>query len=234
MTLQDLFNMLAQGELTNLPMAASGSIDPGSYVKLTNYTNEALLKLYTRFVLKEDDLMLELYDHITNYHLIPRFAANYNAPSASQNEPIRYILDLPGEPFCDELIKVRRVFTIEGIELSLNDDAALFGVFTPRIKMLQVPNPVLGMVLNVVYQRKHPFLKGELSDEIECPDVLQDALTSFVAYKVFSHMNSTDSSAKSQEFMATYESICNEIVDRDLVNSSISQSNTRFSAGGWL
>jgi hypothetical protein len=106
-------------------------------------------------------------------------------------------------------------------------------VFTPQTKTLQVPSPIDDRGLTVKYQQRHAKLQGELGETIECPDVLWPALTSYVAYKVFSHMNSVESSMKAQEFMATYESTCNDATTQDLVNSSISQANSRFHRGGW-
>jgi hypothetical protein len=234
MTLQELFDRLATGELTNLSMAKTGSIDPTAYTRLTRYTNEALLKLYTRFRLKENDLLLALYDPITIYHLIPRFSLNYVPVGNTDNAPIRYIWDLPGEKFTDELLKVLTVYDQSGNLVPLNDDAQPYSVFTPQAKQLQVPNPSYGAALNIHYQQRHTILSGNLSDIIELPEVLEEALTSYIACKVFSHMNSENSSQKAQEFLNAFEAVCNEVVDRDLVNSSISQTNTRFCRGGWI
>lgn len=233
MKVSDLFQRLAADELQNLSIASAGSINPTATTRIINYTNEALLKLYSRFMLKENDLLLQLYSHITNYRLIPQYAVNYVATTPTENRPIRYILDLPNEPFQDELIKVTEVFDFMGHPLKLNDENQHFSVFTPQVKMLQVPNPVTGMFLNVKYQQRHPILSAELSDYIELPDVLETALTSFIAYKVFSHMNSQDSTSKAQEFMSLYEATCNEVVEREMFNLSISQTNARFEEGGW-
>lgn len=234
MTLQDLFDRLAQGELTNLPMAKTGSIDPSANAKLTNYTNQGLLKLYTRYILKEGDLLLQLHRHITFYHLLPRFSTSYMPTGTSDDELVRYIWDSPTEPFVDEIVKVLAVFNDCGEPIPLNDDAQPYSVFTPQARLLQVPNPDEGKALSIHFQQRHTVLQGELSDVIELPDVLEEALTSFVAYKAFSHMNSADSNQKAQEYLASFNAICSEVVDRDLVNSSISQSNSRFHRGGWI
>jgi len=230
-----LFEMLSYGELSNLSMSGDGSgeILPAMQPKLVHYTNEALLKLYGRFLLKENDVLVQLYEHITFYHLIPRFSLCFVPTLEAEEEHIRYLLDLAHEPFRDEVIKVISVFDNLGKELPLNDEEQHHSVFTPQAKVLQVPNPIGDLIYNVRYQQRHPKLSGELGENIECPDVLLGALTSYIAYKVYSHMNSAESSAKAQEFMATYELNCNDAVDRDLVNGSISQTNVRFERGGW-
>lgn len=234
MDLQELFDMLATGELQNLSLAEGGKIATEARPKLTRYTNEALLELYSKFVLKENDMLIQLHEHITFYHLIPRFAVNYTPEGEVDDEPIRYILDLPKEKFEDELIRVLAVTDTNGLEVPLNNEEERFSVFTPQAKILQVPNPVQDKCLNVRYQQRHTKLQGELEERVECPDVLLVALTSYIAFKVFSHMNSAESTAKAGEFMQAYEAACNGVVDRDLVNSSTSQTNTRFERGGWV
>lgn len=235
MDVSELFSMLSTGELSNLSMSSNGSgtIILAQQPKLINYTNQALLRLYSRFVLKENDVLIQLYEFITFYHLIPKFSLSYVPTGSSDNEPIRYLIDSSAEPFPDELLKVLSVYDSFGRKLPLNDDEKHTSLFTPQVKLLQVPNPIEETFLSVRYQQSHPKLLGNLDQNISCPEILLGALTSYIAYKVFSHMNSADSNAKAQEFNQTYESICNEATDRDLVNSSISQSNTRFARGGW-
>jgi hypothetical protein len=236
MLVSDLFTALSIGELTNLSMSGNGSgtIITAQQPKIIRYANEALLALYARFPLKENDVLVQLYEHITFYHLIPRFALQYATPDGEFNEPIRYLLDLPQEPFRDEVLKVVAIYDGKGKQLPLNDEEKHDSLFTPQAKVLQVPNPLDETFINVRYQQRHRPLTGDVDQYVACPEVLLGALTSYIAYKVFSHMNTADSNAKAQEFMGTYEALCNEATDRDLVSTSISQSNTRFCKGGWI
>jgi hypothetical protein len=232
-TAQDLFNQLARGPLSNLAIASTGSIDPGSYSRVFDALEEGLLDIYTRFVLKEDDTLVLMHGHRTFYWLLPQYSVNYVPADQSDDEEDRFILDLPAEPFKDELVRVLTVFDSFGCQIPLNDETAWNSVFTPQAKLLQVPRPVDGMALNVRYQRRHPPLNDELSANIECPDVLLPALKAYVAYKVFDDMNSAESVAKGQRHQENFETICQKVVDRDLVGTSTSQSNTRFERGGW-
>ena len=236
MDLRELFEKLSYGELSNLSIGENGkgTIAPAQRPKIVHYVNDALLKLYSRFILKETDLLLELYPHITFYHFLPKYSQNYVPKGLSDTEPCLYIIDSPGKPFKDDVIKVLGAFNQFGHPLFLNDAEQRTSVFTPQVKTLQVPNPVRGEFLSVQYQQRHPILIGELSETIDCPAVLEGALTSYIAGKVYSHMNSAESSAKAQEFMAAYEATCAGVVDMDLVNSSVSQSNERFGNGGWI
>lgn len=236
MTLGDLLQMLSYGELSNLSMAngGNGSIAAASRPRLELYTNEALLRLYSRFVLREAELVVALQENLSLYQLLPRFAVNFVAASPAENESLRYLLDLPSAPFVGDIIKILAVFDNCGHKLPLNDDGNCHSLFTPHANTLQVPCPKPGMTLSIAYQAKHPKLQGVLEETVDVPDILLGALTSYVAYKVFSHMNTEGSTAKAQEYLAVYEMICNDAVDKDLINSSISTTNVRFCQRGWV
>lgn len=236
LVLSDLFRMLSYGELQNLSLAGegNGTIAAAAQPRIVLYANDALMRLYTRFVLKEKDVLVEMHEHITNYHLIERFAVNYVPAGSNDNEPIRYLLDLPREPFLGDVVRILTVFSDKGALLPLNDDGQSLSIFTPQANVLQVPTPSLFRALSVGYQARHPKLTGDLDQVIELPDVLLSALTSYVAYKTFSHMNSQDSSNKAQEYLALYESLCVEVLDRDSVNSSYSTTSHRFDSRGWI
>jgi hypothetical protein len=237
MKLNQLYESLSYGELSNLAIAEDtpGTIKDKAKPKIIQYTNDALLSLYSRFLLKEKQVMLLLYRHITNYHFEPRFAVQYDTPDDEVDQPYRYILDLPNEPFLGDVIKVLVVYDEYGNRLPLNDEARSWSVFTPQAAMLQVPRPIEGNALAVTYQARHPLLlKDDEDQKVEVPAILETALKAFVAYKVFSHMNTAESSAKAQEFMASYENECMRVEEKDLVNSSITTSNVRFRNNGWI
>lgn len=233
-TLDHLFNSLALGPLSNLSMA-DRSIhnkmlsDLGKEQIVAN-ANEGLLRLYSRFLLKERDLLIEQVGHITNYHLKSRFAECTDP----QVEDFTYIKDLPAEPFEDDLIKVLAVYNSYGCQLPLNDIEDTRSVFTPQATVLQIPRPIDGAPLSVLYQARHPELTGDPKQEIELPDVLQGALVSYIAYKIYSHINSGDSGAKAQEHLQMYGAICTEVSSSDTASTSLITANTRFEKRGWI
>lgn len=237
MKLNQLYEALSFGELSNLAIAEDtpGSLKENAKPKIVHYTNDALLALYSRFLLKEKQLILVMYRHITNYHLKPRFAIQYDVGDDEVDQPYRYILDLPEEPFLGDVIKILTVYDEYGNRLPMNDEARSWSVFTPQAEMLQVPRPIEGNSLSLTYQARHPALvKGDEDQDVDVPAVLEPALKAFVAYKVFSHMNTPESSAKSQEFYATFENECVRVEEKDLVSSSITTSNVRFHRNGWI
>ena len=233
MNIEDLFRNLSLGELSNLALSGegSGTILENYRQKIILYANDALTRLHTRFPLRTKYVLIEMYAHITNYHLLPRFARN----TTPKVETYTYILDLPLEPFVDEVLQVEWVFDSYGCLLPLNDAGNPCSLFTPQNKVIQIPNPVAGTALNVVYRTKHDELDfTKLDQPIVLPDTLHSAFTAYIAYKVYSHMNTAEASNKAQEHLAFYESVCAEVQEHDTVNATISTTNQRFESKGWV
>lgn len=234
MNLEQLFTDLSYGVLSNLSLSAdgSGSIQEDKQPQIVLYANEGLLRLYSRFVLLEKDVLIEMVEHITNYHFLKKFTESAHDP-AKDHYP--YIKDLIQEPYEEDMLKILAVYNSLGQKVPLNDNERIDSVFTPRDKVLQVPRPINGASLSVLYQAKHPKLTVEdLEAEIQLPIVLEGALTAYIAYKVFSSMNTDVSSAKAQEHFQIFGNICDEVEDRDMVNSSVVTTNARFGKRGWV
>ena len=234
MNVEQLFQNLSYGELSNLSMGldGAGGIEERHQPKIIHYANEALLRLYSRFVLKERDLIIEMQEGVTNYHLIPRFSLQKHDPL---EEAKPYIIDLPLEPFEDDVIKVLSVYNSFGTKIPLNDPNRANSVFTPQAKVLQVPHPIPGQALTLGYQCRHkPLDHEDLSQEIELPAILHSALLAYIASRVYSNMNTPDASVKGQEHMLNYERICAEAFEHDTVNTSVVCTNERFELNGWV
>lgn len=232
---EDVFRTLAQGHLSNLAMATEaetdGLIREKDRNKLVGYMNTGLLRIYSRFCLLEKVLMMQQYEHITQYHLDKRYAM-FNEDRPAENSP--YILDLPNEPFLDDAIKILSVYDKEGTELPVNDGNNPLSVFTPYPTTLQVPNPVDETPMSLVYQAAHPKLAlNVFNSEIFIPLVLEEALLSFVASQVFSHMNTQEGTAKGQEHLANYELVCAQVEGKSHADISAPDNDEKFSARGF-
>lgn len=235
MNIEKLFSDLSYGELSNLALGVegTGTILEEHQPKIIRYANDGLMRLHSQFLLSEKDVLIETVPHITNYHLVRRYAMTQWDERDVEVSP--YIRDLGREPFEEDVIKILEVYDSYGRELPLNDIEDPCSLFTPQAKVLQVPHPKAGVALSVLYQARHKTLSHEDPEqEINLPDVLYPALTSFIAYKVYSHMNTADSTGKAQEHYGAFQEICSEAVTLDLVSTSISQSNARFQKRGWV
>jgi hypothetical protein len=232
----DLFAALSHGEFSNLAIAneGDGSILPKFQPKIVLYANDGLLQLFSKFVVKESELLLNLHDYITHYHLVPRFAVNYTPQDESENEPIRYISDTPGERYEGDLLKILSIFDSQGNKLYLNDMEQPSSFFTPKANILQAPDPVSDVVIAVRYQARHEKLTGDPEQAILIPDVLEDPLRAFIAYRVFRDMNTKDSFNAAAFHLNYFKELCASVTDTDLINSSTSTTNTRFARNGWI
>lgn len=227
MLVKQLFKELSLGELSNLHLAADGNgrIIEEKQDKILLYAQDGLTKLYGRFLLSEKMLILRTISGKTTYPLESRFAA-----TEVHDDDDATILDTEDEPYTDDLVKVLAVSQM-GNYIPLNDAEAFDSVFTPSPTILRVPGP--GGTYNLTYQANHPKLTG-LDSVIVLPEVLWPALKSFVAGKVYSHMNGQDNAMLSQGHMAEFDSICLDVIDRDLVSTSSASTNSRFAKNGWI
>ena len=231
MQLTDLYNMLAYGELSNHFMASAGdgTIAVAKQPQINHFANEALTRLYTKFVLKEKSCLLELHEGVSLYRLSPEYSVT-GFDNSVIDAP--YIKDSVDDPFIDDVLKVFAIYTNYGGQRPLNDPNNCWSVNTPTIKTLEVNAERSNEVLAVSYQAKHPTL-GTESQEIELPPTLHGALTAFIAYKVYVNMNTPESQTIAQGHLSMFNSICADAVETDALNLSISGENTRFNLGGW-
>lgn len=243
MNVTDLFTNLSLGELSNtsIGMDGAGTISAAGQPRIIRHANDGLLRLFSRFILLEKDVLVEQQEAQTRYLLSSASAlSKYTLPATRPTVPtfpsVRkpYILDSAACPFLDDVIKILEVYDSFGRKLVLNDEENRDSVFTPQPKLLQVPRPVPGAALGVKFQAKHPQLTVEdLEQDIDLPEVFDSALTAFIAWRVYSDMNTQEAGAKAQEHQLNFETICNEAVTNDLVNSSISTTNIKFDRRGW-
>jgi hypothetical protein len=223
--------MLAYGELSNHHMASAGdgTLLEAKQPQIVHFCNEGLMRLYTRFTLKEKDCILELREGVSLYRLSPEYSST-GVDNSLVDDP--YIRDTTNEPFLDDVLKVLAVHSNYGGQRPLNDVNNCWSVNTPIIKTLQVNLVRSNEVLAVSYQAQHVPL-GETNQEIELPPTLHGALTAFIAYKVYFNMNTPESQAISQGHLTMFNNICADITEADALNLSISGVNTRFNFGGW-
>jgi hypothetical protein len=236
--LNELFRRLSYGELSNLSIGAEGvgMIKEDAQPRIINYANEALLRLHSRFLLRENILFFEQTEHLTYYYMLKRFARSQLTDPPCPNTPHLYILDNEDEPFENDLIKVMQVIDEDSCVIPLNDLENVDSIFTPQPNLIQIPKPVAGKVLAVEYQARHPELSLDDNgcSDIDLPYVLEGALTAFIAYKVYSHMNGPENGAKAAEYMAIYEGIVAEVTAQDTVSQSKATTTLKFYERGFI
>lgn len=176
MVLQDIFDALLYGELSQLSLGEThpDNLTDPQQIKLVNHINLGLTALYTRFSLKQRRLTFPL-----------------QAPSDT------YQLNLP------DLLKIEKVETEGEVELSLNNPNDKYSCITPTLNTLRVAQPVLEKsdelpdelktdALVVTYRANHPRIDANSSTYdpftllLELPQSHLQALLYFVAARVHS------------------------------------------------
>ena len=233
MTLGELLSRLAKSELSNLSLVTDeGEIATENLPKVICYINEALLRLHSRFVLREDDVLIEMIDGLSTYELKAQYAQSYEGEI---EVPYKFIMDIGPKKFADDVIRITGAFDSLGHELELNNKLAPAGLFTPRPKVLQVPIPIPGQSLSVQYQAKHPLLSGsDLDAEVEIPDVLIGGLTAYVGFMAFNFMGGQENMARATIFMELYNNICLELEEKDGMGTETRTHSAVFEMRGFV
>ena len=236
MKLSDIFTQLAHGELIQLPLIDSGTglIAASKHASVVSHVNMGLTALYTRFNLKENRLSFALRPPQVNYPLTS----------------IEDIRSLGEDEFNDDILKVERVYTAGGVELSLNDASDLYGCSTPSAAVLRVPlaivtkapglpDDLLTDTLEVAYRANHPiivyaangFNPGRI--EMELPHTHLAALLLYVASRVHNPIGMSNEFHAGNSYYAKYEAACTRL-ENDGLDVDQGSQNTRAQRNGWV
>lgn len=248
MKLQEVFDQLTHGELSNLSIGGNeaGVISPANYNRLVPHVNLGLTALYKRFPLKEGRLILELQSTRTTYPI----HSNYAVSSRTSRETVRYIKDSTAAPFKDDIHKIERVYTDKGLEFGLNDESDPYGMFTPSATVLRVPADIAAQVIGLpdelksprvelVYRANHPLIVADGADlepdsiELELPYSHLEPLLLFIASRVHTPTGMTNETNMGNTYFQKYEASCQQL---ELTNLRVDQGsqNDRLYRNGWV
>lgn len=239
MDLTELYRLLSVSELRSLSMASdlesgdpTGTISDSWQQTIVGAANDGLLRLYSRFLLKEADLVFVQKEGQSLYPMKSKYAVSKTSqyPGATWDF---FIQDTTAEPFRDDVIKILAAF--DGCEKVLDDPEDCHSWFRPQATVLQIPEPIEGTVCSILYQARHPALGyDDPSQEIELPDCLQEALRAYIASKVFSGNGTPENLSRAQGHEANFETICLEAQAMSLVTTPDTLTNVRFHKRGWV
>lgn len=236
-TLRDIFIDLSTGEFSNLKLGAfalgdpESEPDPRTYLQLIRHINLGMTDLYSRFLLRAEEMYIQLHEEIALYHLDYRYAVS-NTASA---EPTKYIIDTVASPWPDNLLKIEEVYDEEGNLLYLNDPDEELSIYTPRYNSIQVPWPNDWNSLAVQYRADHPqvaYSAGMDPDVtyLDLPNPLREALLFYIAARVFAGI--TSDKPEANDYYRKYVARC-EQVDTQGLYITTDQDNSRFTEGGY-
>lgn len=232
MRLNQLLKELSYSEFANLSVGESGTgeIKEHRIPSVVSSINDALLRLYSKFLQDHKQLILIKLEDQIKYVLDSRFAESTGAP-------VPYILDA-GNPFTDDIIKI---VSIQYRDPELNEFLDVDKRFRRKPITVNVPKTVnlpaevpVDELLYVNYRASHPVVVLDEDTEIICPPSAIEAVKAYVAYKEYASMNTETSVAKGQEYLGLFNTICDEIVDRDTIGVTEEFRDTRFQDRGYV
>lgn len=247
MKLSEIFTQLSYGELSQMAMGNSGAgtIEDANYDRLVSSINLGLAALHTRFPIRHGEFVVDMQTDQVNYpvHL------KYCASNTSSTEPVKYILDA-SSPYLNDLMKIERVLTQDGVVLPLNDEADEFSLSTPSLSTLRVPIDIVNRLattpseyltdtLTVQYRAAHPYLVPGVglyraeTVEIDLPYQYLEALCYFVASRVNNPLGMTNEFHSGNSYAAKYELACASLERDNIRIDQVSQPN-RIERNGWV
>lgn len=232
LTLQELMDDLAMGELSNLAMALSGSISEQSHGKVILAINAALVDIYTRVNLLEREVLIESIDWKDTYYIRKEHARMDDTPGF-----LKYILDTPEDIFTGDLVKVVGVCNEVGQQLPVNDPHAWASIFLKSFDTIQLNHPGEQQVFGVQYQALHPKLvtagDGYLSQKILINPALHSVLRTKVASLILAPMGGQDHTVKAQFLDASYEASLTGLVNTGDVGDNTVTTNFKLEMKGF-
>lgn len=249
MNLQDIFNALSTGELSQLSIGGKpgGVIDNQNRGKLLPHINLGLTAIFKRFRLKEGELIVKLLPGKQRYLLTEEFAESSLGVGSAE----AYILDALN-PFVSDLLKIEGVYTDPGFGLPLNDAIQIYSVNTPQLNTLVVPKEIVDKGndlpallktdrLRVVYRANHTKITFDpmydysyvAGTELELPDAYLEALLYFVASRINNPIGMTNEFHAGNSYMMKYEQECQRLETENLQVDS-TPTNSRLVRNGWV
>ncbi len=234
MTLAEFFSKLSYSHLSELAISGNGSgqIVDADQPKIVQRINEGLLKFYARFPLRIKTLSLMTYAAVNEYYLRPDFALN-----SDSLEEYKYIIDTVLVPFPNDLLMIESIVDSDGDPVPLNDADDEDSWHTPSYDSITIDAPVTGDLFKIRYRAMPveislgPIEATEVT--LPIPRILEAALLAYVAGQIYGNMSMEGAMAKSQHFLEMYEDECKIIEERNLLNSSYSNTNIKPQLNGW-
>ena len=246
MKLKEIFDQLTYGELSQLSIGGGelGAIQAKDYDRILSHINLGLTALHKRFNLKESSVLLELQPGRTLYPIKSAFAV-----TSKSREVVRFLKDSVDAPFKDNVHKMERIYTDQGVELSINDQEDPYSLSTPQVTMLRVPaafidKPVnfpenlLTSTLEIFFRANHPQIVSDEGDldpeevEVDLPYAYLEPLLLFIASRVHAPMGMQQLEGNlGNTYYQKYETACLALENYDLDVDQVSQPDRLHNKG---
>lgn len=232
MNLLELFKKLSYTHLSELSIGGEGSGQvPEEHIpKLVQRNNEGLLAMYARFPLRIKTLTLQTYAAINEYYLL-------SENSVSAAAPTPYIIDTVLSPFGDDILMIDSIVDAEGETVPFNDPNEETSWHITGYDSISIDAPEDDLLFKIRYRAKpDEIVYGPPTAEttiIPIPRILESALMCYIAGHIYGNMSMEGAMVKSQHFLDMYETYCQDVENRNLLNSSPGFTNQKPELRGW-
>lgn len=248
MTLEEIYNQLAHGELRMLNLGEldnNGLFLSDNYNRLLPHVNAGLTALHKRFSIRQGTLEVELQPDRYDYHL-----SSVHAQSNTRSRAEKYIQDSEYYPFKDDLIKIERILLDTGFEPAINDYSDTSSFITTSLRTVQVPKCIVDRdthlpewlkaeTFKVVYRANHPKLtEDDGADfpedmEVDLPDTYLEPLLYFIASRLHNPIGMVNEFHMGNSYYAKYEAACREIETHGYYVNQQGQDD-KIRRNGWI
>jgi len=223
MKLQEIFDQLTYGELSNLNIGGvpEGGITECNWASVMASINLGLTALYKRFNMKDSELVLLLQPGQYVYPLESKYAV----ANARSTAPVKWIQDSVAAPFLDDILKIQNI-KADDCELDLNSGLSEYTVSTPAYNVVRIPKEIVDndadlpdhlknlTQLVISYDGKHRQLDPNIgvfdppSIEVDLPYSHLQALLLFVASRFNNPIGLVNEFNAGNNYNAKYEAEC--------------------------
>ncbi len=237
MKLSEFFTDLSLGELSQLSVGTenSGNIAESEYPKIIRFLQKALTRLYTRFPLRFEEVIIEQVTGRTRYPLDSKYATT----NIDNDEVDHYLVDSVDAPFLDNILQIEEVYSELGEIVAVNNRESDQSIFTVDYKTLLIPEEFLGgSALSVTYKANHPVIKNSgIIDadniELEIHELLLEPLLTMVTAMVFKSTGSPENTQLALQMDVTADMQMSVIESKNLIRKE-EFVNERFWRNGWV
>lgn len=237
MTVQELFDLLAFGELAQTQVGGNEgdvAIDSTRYRELIPAVNAALTALHTRFELQYGSLMLLTDDEVDTYEL----TLDHAASNVSSTSAYKYIRDTVEAPFKDNLLRVVKIYDPCGELVYINDPSHCCSVYCPTYNSIEFPDVEEGQLYRVVFAANHEKLtytgSEVLNQVITLPPAYLKALLCYIAHRYFLNRSGLGGDKQSNDYYAKYENECRRLEALSKINHITRSQSTSIRDKGWV
>ena len=161
---------------------------------IVSYINLALISLYSRFSLKMSEQLIPMVNNQVEYTL------------------------------ASDLMSIYGIYDENGDEFALDDESSLFSINQVDFETIQVPNPVEGVTISVIYKPSPTWITytgtADLTKKIPIPPQLLEPLLHYVGYRAHGSMNG-DIKAENNTHLMRYEASVKRIKNLGLVREAV-------------